>query len=489
LHSYVLRASKYSPYGFVPLKYPLKRLYNKNNQPEDTIGNHYEYSEKRANKINARTDVQHLHGVQRPGSAGKNDSSTLLFKPLGPGRHTQKGQGCCSGSSLQARKTGQKAVCSAGRTAPEGIQGARRGKRRSGRRRTRALLAKKKSGLGLSGKLKGHFKKEVRTAVVESIKEGIAQGLTQKCACEIFGLVPRKYRRWANPKPLVPRTAWNKILPEEREAVLQTVCQQQFWGKPMSHIFVHGHDSGAFSVSLSSVHSIIKSEKLVRQVERRKRSSPYVSAHELLKQGFSLLCYDASEFFTETGVKVWALPVLILPQRYLLHIGHCLNGVSAQDLTNTVREALALLPEHMFRNLLAHSDRGSAMKALSTKKIIKELIGAPVHYGRPHTPDDQAWIEALIKTLKYHREAPASFPTVDDMAQWFTRFPDIYNNDPHSSLKYVTPLQALSGLQEVILSQRKQNLLAARNLRHAAWKNSREKQTVPQASEVVMLPA
>lgn len=325
--------------------------------------------------------------------------------------------------------------------------------------------------------------------MVETIKEGISQGLTQRRACEIFGIIPRKYRRWANPKPLAPRTAWNKILPAERDVVVETACQEQFWDKPMSHIFVHGHNSGKFAVSLSTVYNILKSEKLVHRVERRKRSAPYVSAHDLLHQGFFLLCYDASRFVTESGVQVWATPVMILPQRYLLHIGHSLNGVSAQDMTNSVREALALLPEHLHEKLIAHSDRGSAMKAAHTKNVIKELLGAPIHYGRPHTPDDQSWIEAFIKTLKYHREVPGSFATVDDIAQWFARFPDIYNNDPHSSLKYVTPLQALSGLQEVILSQRKQNLLTAKNLRYAAWRNSQEKQPSFRPSEVIMLPA
>lgn len=77
------------------------------------------------------------------------------------------------------------------------------------------------------------------------------------------------------------------------------------------------------------------------------------------------------------------------------------------------------MPEHLHEKLLAHSDRGSAMKASLTKNVVKELLGAPVHYGRPHTPDDQAWIEAFIKTLKYHREAPESFATVDDIVRWF----------------------------------------------------------------------
>ena len=128
------------------------------------------------------------------------------------------------------------------------------------------------------------------------------------------------------------------------------------------------------------------------------------------------------------------------------------------------------------------------MKASSTKETIKELLGAPVHFGRPHTPDDQAWIEAFIRTLKHHRNAPQSFKLVDDVVQWLTRAPDIYNNDPHSSLSYVTPLQALSGQKEVILNQRKQNLAAARVLRYNAWKSSRST-LLPAASEVAMQPA
>ena len=310
--------------------------------------------------------------------------------------------------------------------------------------------------------------------MVKAIKESISEGLTQKRACEIFGIVPRKFRRWANPKPYSRRSAWNKILPSERETILATACDPEFWDKPMSHIFVHGHESGKFFVSLSTVYSVLKSEQLARMDRStRRRSTSYVSAHSLMEQGFSLLCYDATRFLTESRIPVWALPVLILPQRYLLRIGHSLNSVSSSDLTRSVREALALLPAHLLEKLLAHSDRGSAMKSSHTKNIVKELLGVTVHYGRPHTPDDEAWIEAFIKTLKYHREAPDSFATVDDVVQWLSRFPDIYNNDPHSSLDYVTPLQSLSGLKEVILEQRKSNLLAARTGRLFHYKIAR----------------
>ena len=317
------------------------------------------------------------------------------------------------------------------------------------------------------------------------ISEAVTQGFTQKRACRIFDIAPRKFHRWANPKPIRPRSAWNKTLEHERDAIEAAAWSPELIGKPVSHIFVHGHDSGKFFASLSTVYHVLKDKNMVESRKSWHRTTPYVSAHALLSEGFSLLCYDGTEFRTETNIIVWAIPVMILPQRYLLHIGHSIGGVSAGDLTQSVKEAYCRIPEHLTAKVVAHSDRGSAMKASSTKQVIKELLGAPVHFGRPHTPDDQAWIEAFIKTLKYHRDAPQSLKLVDDILQWFDRFPDIYNNDPHSSLGYVTPLQALSGQKEVILTQRKQNLATARLLRYNAWKMSRFP-LPPTPAEVVM---
>lgn len=307
--------------------------------------------------------------------------------------------------------------------------------------------------------------------MVTVIREALSSGLTQKLACQTFGLEPRKFRRWLNPAPTKQRTAWNKTLAHERDAIENAVYAPELIGKPLSHVFVHGHDTGKFFTSLATVFRVLKSKNLVKPPEfYRTRKTNYVSAHALMKDGYSLLCYDATQFKTESEVIVWAIPVLVLPARYLLHVGYCIGGVTSADLTRTIQEALTLLPEHLTRTLLAHSDRGSAMKAAQTQKIIKELLGAPVHYGRPHTPDDEAWIESLINSLKHHRDVPSSFEQVDDVAQWIGRFPDIHNNDPHSAHKYVTPLQVLLGKKEAILTQRKNNLTVARLLRYTAWK-------------------
>ncbi len=316
--------------------------------------------------------------------------------------------------------------------------------------------------------------------MVQIIQDAIATGVSQKQACAILGLAPRKFRRWAQPKPLLPRTAWNKLLPAERDAIINTAATPDFWGKPPSHIFVHGQESGQFAVSLATVYRALKTQRWIRPRRHTKRSS-YVGIHTLLEQGFSLLCYDATAFKTEAGIPVWALPVIVLPSRYLLSIGYSLQSVTATDLQRTLTAALALVPETFTANLIAHSDRGSQMKATKIKRLINDLLHAPVHFGRPQTPDDEAWIEAFIKTLKYHRDRPDSFPLADDVIRWLQRFPELYNNEPHSALNYVTPAQALAGRKEAILAQRKRNLLVARTLRYATWKfNQKRTLQVPQ---------
>lgn len=326
----------------------------------------------------------------------------------------------------------------------------------------------------MKGPMVGHFSKEIKTAVVSVIKEVVDSGMTQKSACETFGINPRKFRRWVVDKHRAKRVAWNRILPSERDAIVKTAWDERFLDKPISHMFVHGQESGDFYASIPTIYRVLKKESITRQIHKPRKSS-YVSIHDLLNEGFSLLCYDATRFVTDTNVTVWAIPVLLLPCRYLLHIGYSLVSVTTNDLTNTVKDAYASIPETMLDSLIAHSDRGSAMKSRKTKHQIENLLGLPVHYGRPYTPDDQAWIEAFIKTLKYHRDIPSHFPQVDDVVQWFIRFPDIYNNEPHSSLSYVTPTQALLGKKEVILAQRKSNLLLARNLRLLNYKTSKSK--------------
>ena len=443
--------------------------------PKEEKDGHYQPTQRKS-KAYSRGTITDIRGMQCPRNTSKAYITTPWIKAMGDIRIAEKGtgssyRGFCSSIQREKEKTRR------GTTEPVPERSIRTGRDQGciSSSRARTGLIKKKSELGLKGHLHGHFKKKVREAVVEVIKEAVEQGMTQNQACETFGISVRKYRRWANPKPHSPRIAWNKILPEEKAAIVEDGWDEKFAGKPISHIFVHGHDSRRYSVSLSTVYKILAEQEVVRPKIVRKGHQRHIDAHKLLEEGFYLLCYDGTHFVTDANVGVWAIPVLLLPSRYLLYIGHSLHSVRSRDLINTVEYASTFIPEYIASNLLGYSDRGSAMKSHHTKAYFIKNLNLPVYFGRPHTPEDQSWIEALIKTLKYHREAPSHFIQVADIIDWFQRFRPIYNNEPHSSLGYVTPAQALAGLKEVILNQRKQNLYEARQVRLAAYHASKNR--------------
>jgi hypothetical protein len=278
-------------------------------------------------------------------------------------------------------------------------------------------------------------------------------------------------------KPIerIPKVACNKILPFEKASIIDSAFRPENIGKPLSHIFVYGHNTGAFHASLSTIYRYLKAEDLVKPFAPKKRKRNHVSAHSLLKAGFSILTYDGSCFITKSGINVWAIPVLLLPCRYLLYIGHCLGGVGSVDLREAIAQAILKIPDTFIDSLVAFSDRGSAMKAKKTIEFLEEICKIPVFYGRPQTPDDEPWIESLNKNSKYHRDVPAFFETVADVLAWLEVFQHTYNNDPHSGIHYVTPAEAFAGKMEVILQQRKENLINANLMRLEAYRTSKLK--------------
>ena len=337
--------------------------------------------------------------MQHARRSGKNDSRTLRTKTLGLSRYQEENQSRCPGSLDQSQQARTQTTRYRRRTIPTSVQRTERNQRRAGRRRTRIILVKKKDELGLKGPLTGHFTQEVKRTVVNIINTAVSQGLTQKYACTLFGINPRKFRRWANPSAPRQRVAWNKIRPPERQAIIDATYLPELLGKPLSHIFVHGHNTREFFASLPTVYRVLKSVDLINPDHRQKvRKTGYVTAHELMEQGFSLLCYDGTQFTTVSGLIVWAIPVMILPTRYVLCIGHTINSISGPDLMAVVKQAYALIPDLVANTLIAHSDRGSAiyliMHAIHTSTLMPTYRCTTLHI----TVD--AWVETVEAVIR-----------------------------------------------------------------------------------------
>src|SRR4051794_4241897 len=89
--------------------------------------------------------------------------------------------------------------------------------------------------------------------------------------------------------------------------------------------------------------------------------------------------------------------------------------------------------------LLALSDNGPHMTSKSTKAF---LAGARVatHFGRPATPNDQAWIESLFGHLKTEHPHLEKIKDPGELERELDRLQPFYNTVRlHQGLGYVTP--------------------------------------------------
>ncbi|CAN5764909.1 hypothetical protein BH09MYX1_BH09MYX1_66980 [soil metagenome] len=142
---------------------------------------------------------------------------------------------------------------------------------------------------------------------------------------------------------------------------------------------------------------------------------------------------------------------------------------SADHAETMIRDALRV--EKANPTLLAlHSDNGAPMKASTLLAMLRGL-GILPSFSRPHVSDDNAFSEALFRTLKYRPDYPhRPFAALDDARRWVERFVDWYNRvHLHSSLRFVTPSDRHAGRDTAILKARRSLYEAAREANPRRW--------------------
>ena len=288
--------------------------------------------------------------------------------------------------------------------------------------------------------------------------------------CQVLRLKPRRYYRWLHPKPRLPKKAWNRITTQEEQAIVESGRDEKLVDLRAAGLMVYGHESGKFHCSLSTVQRVLIQNKLqsLYVIPTRKRPvKPDI--RQLMNEPKKIFSYDATDFYLSDRLRVPVIPILDLGSRKFIHYGIRVNSFTQKDVMDIFDEAL--WQEGIdTKGLTVLSDRGSQMKGSRTKAHLTGKWDIKLEFARPYTPDDNAWIEAFIKYMKYHPECPGNFETVKDVIDWVAKFQKLYNEHPHSSLGYVRPNEEHAGLGSAIRQVRKENLLAARQRRLAFYR-------------------
>jgi putative transposase len=260
----------------------------------------------------------------------------------------------------------------------------------------------------------------------------------------------------ARPRPSPPRT----LRPEERQLVLETMNSQEFLDKAPAEVYATLLDRRQYLCSIRTMYRILDENGEVRERRDQLRHPAYKKPELLATGPNQVWSWDITKL---RGPQKWTYyylyVILDIFSRY--PVGWMLaereSAVLAERLIEETQEKQGIKPGE----LTVHMDRGAPMTAKSFALLLADL-GIAKSYSRPHVSDDNPFIEAHFKTVKYMPDFPEEFGSVQDARAYCRRFFQWYAMEHHHwGIALLTPYQVHYGLGELVTTQRQEVLTQA----------------------------
>jgi len=328
---------------------------------------------------------------------------------------------------------------------------------------------------------------------MELVAEAVENGARRSKACEMLGISVRTLQRWARepesgdrrrgPK----RTPANSLSEAEKDLVVEVANSPQFRDLSPAQIVPILADSGVYIASEASFYRILRQQKMLTH-----RGSARAPAHSRPK-----------EYVATAANQVWSWDITYLKssvkgQFYYLYlvvdvfsrmiVGWAVHEQESDELASTLIREACLRHGADPEKLILHSDNGGPMKG-ATMLATLQWLGIVPSFSRPSVKDDNAFSEALFRTLKYRPEYPSvPFGSLEASRSWVEGFVRWYNFEHlHSGIRFVTPASRHFGEEALILEKRKEVYEEARKANPNRW--TREPRNWERISEVRLNPA
>jgi transposase InsO family protein len=341
---------------------------------------------------------------------------------------------------------------------------------------------------------------DVKAGLLELVAYAIEEGgwsLRRSAAC--LGLDHARVLRWQARAAVArlddlrpgPVEALHALLPWERDAILQVADEWLEVDRSHRKLAHRGSRLGVVHVSESTVLRVLADAEIVvpQRPARARRERRGLPEWAELVPGV-IYIYDFTHFDSVKGAVIAVIDVV---SRYWLATVVSAEETSTQVeiaftraliedgkehlLDEPLRAELAtgVVPDHdELPVLLAMSDNGPQMTSKATTVFLASVRIA-THFGRPGTPNDQAWIESFFGHIK------DEFPHLDkirDLGQLETELERIrlhYNTIRlHAGIGYVTPDDEHHGRGQAIRDARVKGMQAAAEARVAYRRQLRQ---------------
>jgi putative transposase len=317
-----------------------------------------------------------------------------------------------------------------------------------------------------------------REKAIILVQDAVKVGARQRKACEILRISERTLQRWQMRTPSAKedqrchtqRVPANKLSTEEKQKIINICNSEKYKGlSPCQIVPTLLDNDGIYMASESSFYRFLHEHGQLthrgkRQVSKRNKPKGY----------------------TATGPnQVWTWDITYLPAAikgvfYYLYmitdiysrkvVAWEVHDNQSDDLASQLMKRAYLSEGVSGKEIVLHSDNGSPMKGATMLSTLQHL-GVIPSFSRPSVSNDNPYSEALFKTLKYTPIYPSKpFDTIDVARTWVLKFERWYNNHHrHSGIKFVTPNDRHTGVDKMILENRKKIYLKARERTPERW--------------------
>lgn len=294
-------------------------------------------------------------------------------------------------------------------------------------------------------------------------------------ACALLDISRRTLQRWGTEGLGDRRKGAVKRIPrqlsaEERETLYRTATEQRFQDMTPAEIVPTLLDEGIYLASERTLYRLLKARAALapRQESRPPLSRPRPPV---------LVATEPNQVWT------WDITWLRTDVKGLFKFAYVIEDLFDRSIVGwTVHdredpEYAKGLFERVIRDLGAvpqfvHADNGGPMKGVALVALLYRL-GVALSYSRPRVSDDNPFIEAFFRTLKYRVGYPRCFTSLEHARAWFSDFVHWYNSEhKHSGIQYVTPIQRRQGQDIAILANRTAVLAAAQERTPERWAKS-----------------
>ncbi|WUH88741.1 integrase core domain-containing protein [Streptomyces sp. NBC_00433] len=291
--------------------------------------------------------------------------------------------------------------------------------------------------------------------MVDDAFTGIGDKPGATAACRLTGRSrTTHYRRLRPPperKPSKPQAQPSALTPKERAAVLELMNSGEYAELPPAQTWARELDAGRYHCSVSTMYRILR-EKGQSGERRRQATHPAKTVPELVATG-------PSQVFTRDITKaagpaegVWyhAYVIIDIVSRYI--VGHTVEAaqtaVRAEELIRETIVGNGIVPETV------HADRGTSTTSRKVSQLLIDL-GVTRSHSRPGVSNDNPYIEAHFKTVKYMSDHPERFDSLAHAREWFEAFIAYYNHEHrHSGIGWHTPASMHFGTAEEVRDHR-----------------------------------